>query len=55
VRRMDNRALFELPQILAGIHRDAQRVHAAGDEMLTQVERAAPAANDARAAGVQAS
>ena len=55
VRRMDNRALFELPQILAGIHRDAQRAHAAGGATLQQVERATPAANDARVAGVQAS
>jgi len=55
VRRMDNRALFELPLILAGIHRDA--VHAQGTDSatLTHVERPMPAANDDLAAGVQAS
>jgi len=43
VRRLDNRALFEIPQILAGILR-------ARDPALARV----PAANDARAALVQA-
>jgi hypothetical protein len=55
VRRMDNRALFELPQILAGILRDAERAHAEGDRALTRVERAVQAANDARAADAQVS
>ncbi len=54
VRRMDNRALFELPHILAGIHCDARR-QAAGDAALAQVQRSMPAANDARTADVQAS
>jgi UDP-N-acetylglucosamine:LPS N-acetylglucosamine transferase len=54
VRRMDNRALFELPQILAGIHRDA-RCAQGGSAALAQVERPMPAANDDLAAGVQAS
>jgi 1,2-diacylglycerol 3-beta-galactosyltransferase len=53
VRCMDNRALFELPQILAGIHRDAQCTQRAGSgEALARVERAVPAANDAGAAVV---
>jgi hypothetical protein len=45
--------LFELPQILAGIHRDAQCTQRAGSgEALARVERAVPAANDAGAAVV---
>jgi 1,2-diacylglycerol 3-beta-galactosyltransferase len=44
VRRLENRALFEVPQILAGILREAQH-H--GAEALQRVERPVPAANDA--------
>ena len=55
VRRLDNRALFELPEILAGILRDARHAHANDGEALTRVERAVQAANDARAAEVQMS
>lgn len=55
VRRMDNRALFELPQILAGIHREARHAQGAGNAALAHVERPMPAANDDLAAGVQAS
>jgi UDP-N-acetylglucosamine:LPS N-acetylglucosamine transferase len=47
VRRLDNRALFEVPQILAGILRDAQCASAGGAQALDRVERATPAANDA--------
>jgi hypothetical protein len=55
VQRMDNRALFELPRILAGIHRDARHAQGIGSAALAQVDRAMPAANDAAAAGAQAS
>lgn len=55
VRRMDNRALFELPRILAGIHRDARHAQGFGGAALVQVDRAMPAANDAAAADAQAS
>jgi len=52
VRRLDNRALFEVPQILAGILHDAQRASA---EMLRCVGLSLPAANDAGGTAVQAS
>jgi UDP-N-acetylglucosamine:LPS N-acetylglucosamine transferase len=55
VRRLNNRALFEVPQILAGILRDAQRAAGDGGGTLARVERAVQAANDARAAGLQVS
>jgi UDP-N-acetylglucosamine:LPS N-acetylglucosamine transferase len=55
VRRMDNRALFELPQILAGIHSEARHAQGADRAALAHVLRPMPAANDDLAAGVQAS
>jgi 1,2-diacylglycerol 3-beta-galactosyltransferase len=55
VQRLDNRALFEVPQILAGILRDAQRTAAQGADRLTRVERPEPAANDAADGVVHAS
>jgi hypothetical protein len=55
VRSLDNRALFEVPQILAGILRDAQRAPTVSAEVLTRVDRAVPAANDAAGAVVHAS
>jgi hypothetical protein len=45
VRRLDNRALFEVPQILAGILRDTDR--AAGDGEMQRVSYPAAAASDA--------
>ncbi|MCU0921401.1 MAG: galactosyldiacylglycerol synthase [Burkholderiaceae bacterium] len=55
VQRLDNRALFEVPQILAGILRDAQRTAAQGADRLTRIERPEPAANDAADGVVHAS
>ena len=55
VQRLDNRALFEVPQILAGILCEAQRTADQGAERLTRIERPGPAANDADDAVVHAS
>jgi hypothetical protein len=55
VGRLRNRALFEVPEILAGILQDARRAPSDGGDRLLHIDRTVRAANDAVAAVVDVS